>query len=270
MRRTKNNELVSLRCIIVYFEIILFINSGILLRPILRSPYHYTLKGCIMRTEHQIPEQSEEKNSTRRGFLSKLAMSLAGISFLAPFIKGEESKQHGVTKTMGDGDYIGEIMMVAFDYAPMNYLPCDGRTLNIASYNALYALIGTRFGGNGTTTFNLPDLRGRIAVGMGQGTGLTNRIIGAVGGAETHLLSANEMPVHTHSLPVNTGVGNTDIPNGTFLARNSEGVKQYSNTPSTSYGILSNAGNGQSHNNMPPFVTMNFVICYNGIYPTRP
>ncbi|MGE5362716.1 MAG: phage tail protein [Bacteroidota bacterium] len=169
-------------------------------------------------------------------------------------------------------DYmVGEIKMVVFNYAPDGWLLCDGRELPVNQYQALYSLIGTQYGGNGSTTFRLPDLRGRMPLGYGNGTGLTPRTMGAAGGEESHTLTAAEMPSHTHGMQISSATGTSDTPtNSNYIAKNSEGVKQYSSTASGYGPALSSAGSGTKHNTMPPFVTVNYIICFSGIYPSRP
>lgn len=174
------------------------------------------------------------------------------------------------SKSFGQEAYIGEIKMVAFNYAPDYWLPCDGRILQISEYMPLFALIGNTYGGDGVNTFALPDLRGRVPVGMGQGSGLTNRSIGSKDGYESVTLSDNQMPQHAHPIYTNTNPGTTETPGeGTVPATNSAGIPQYSTSANTtlSGGI---AGGNQPHNNMPPFTVVNYIICVNGIYPPRP
>jgi len=100
----------------------------------------------------------------------------------------------------GDDQYIGEIDLYPYNFAPLDWNFCDGTTLSISTYPALFSLLGTTYGGNGTTTFQLPDLRGRVAISSGQGPGLTDRILGAAAGAENATLNINNLPSHTHTI----------------------------------------------------------------------
>ncbi len=128
----------------------------------------------------------------------------------------------------GMDPFVGEIEMVGFNYAPQGWALCDGSILSIQSYSALYALIGTTYGGNGVTTFALPDLRGRVAIGQGQGAGLTNRVIGSVAGTEKTYLTVSNLPVYTSTATVtgsasgkimaSTDAGTTSIATGAVLA----------------------------------------------------
>jgi microcystin-dependent protein len=168
--------------------------------------------------------------------------------------------------------FIGEIKMVAYNFAPVGWLICDGSILQITQNQALFALIGAQYGGNGTTTFALPDLRSRFPLGAGAGSGLTARTLATKGGEENHTLTTTEMPTHAHNMLVNTAVGTTDSPTGNFLAKNSEGVKQFSTTQNggtfSSQAVGAN-GSGGAHNTMPPYTTINYIICVSGIFPQR-
>ena len=145
--------------------------------------------------------------------------------------------------------FLGEIRAFAFSRVPNGWLPCDGRQLQIQPNVALFALLGIRYGGDGKTTFNLPDLRGRAPIGAGQGTGLSNRVLADMGGAETHTLTINEMPRHDHKYTRNQG-------RGTWLANGSDTLKN------TEDGYTSYSGGDQPHNNMSPYLVLNFIIKY--------
>ncbi|GAA2616487.1 tail fiber protein [Dactylosporangium fulvum] len=159
--------------------------------------------------------------------------------------------------------YVGEIRMMAFGFPPRHWALCDGQLLPITQNVALFSILGTTYGGNGQTTFALPDLRGRRPVHVG-----TAYNLGQTGGAETHTLGLAELPVHTH-VPRATATGGQHTPTGAVWAPMPGG---YAPTPDTHMAAESVAvvGNGQSHENMPPFLTVNFVIALQGIFPSRP
>jgi microcystin-dependent protein len=215
-------------------------------------------------------ELSENDKTERRGFLSKFAIALAGFTLLPHTIKAAEKDPDGGKSTMGTDPFIGEIALCAFNFAPNGWAICNGALLQITQNTALFSLLGTQFGGDGIHTFGLPDLRGRVPIGFGQGTGLTNRNMGDKSGEENHVLLSTEMPQHAHSLLINTGVGTSDTPSGNYLARNSEGVKQFSSsTNATSTNFIGAVGNNAAHNNMQPFLTLNFIISLSGVFPSR-
>src|ERR1700688_71986 len=126
---------------------------------------------------------------------------------------------------MGD-QYLGEIRMVGFNFAPNGWALCNGQTLAISQNNALFALLGTTYGGNGTTTFQLPDLQGRVAMGQGNGAGLTPRVIGEIDGEQNHTILITETPMHNHALntaPNAPILNNSDIPGPAKVLGNATG-----------------------------------------------
>jgi len=171
--------------------------------------------------------------------------------------------------------YVGEIKLfpgsIFGTLQDNGWRACDGSLLPISEYEVLYTLIGTTFGGNGVTTFALPDLRGRIPIGAGQGPGLTNRILGQMGGEETVTLTTNQIPAHSHTLNVSSQIGTTKNPVGNYIAANLEGVPQFASgaTESMSASGMSNAGGSQPHENMPPFLAINYMISLFGVYPSQ-
>ncbi|GAB3521521.1 phage tail protein [Emticicia fontis] len=170
-------------------------------------------------------------------------------------------------------EYIGMTKMFIGDYAPINYLLCNGDTLPISKYNALFAVIGTTYGGDGKTSFKLPDFRGRITVGMGSGPGLTPRPLGQYAGVETVTLNTNQVPPHNHVYNALSGSREAPTPAGNFLGTAAGNF--YSQQDSgdqllpMNEGAISPAGGGQAHDNMPPFLCINFIICVFGIFPSR-
>ncbi len=168
--------------------------------------------------------------------------------------------------------YLGEIKMFAGNFAPRGYALCDGQLLSISQNDALFSLFGTIYGGDGRTTFGLPDLRGRVPVHEGQGAGLSDRRIGAKGGAETVTLSANNIPSHTHELQT-AGTGTTASPAGATFANPSGTTLPYKagGPLNANFGnkAVSSAGGSQSHTNLQPTLCINFIVALVGIFPSR-
>jgi microcystin-dependent protein len=178
--------------------------------------------------------------------------------------------------------YLGEIQMFGFNFAPKNWALCNGQLMNIQQNTALFSLLGTTYGGNGTTTFQLPDLRGRLAQGQGQGPGLTNRVLGEVDGVEAYTLLVTETPQHNHSVNVisNPTLGNnTDAPGNTQLlaqttysgsAGAATNLYVQDNPTTNAMGALTiGSTGGQPHTNIMPTLVVNFCICLSGIFPSR-
>lgn len=169
---------------------------------------------------------------------------------------------------------LSEIRIFAGNYAPRSWMFCDGRLLQISQYTALFALVGTIYGGNGTTTFALPDLRGRIPVGTGQSPGSSDVNLGEVGGSETVTLNVMEIPSHIHTGHGNASpnAGSLGDPNGALLATAPENI--YTSGPASvpmamnTVQVGLNNGN-QPHNNIMPILAMNYIIAVEGIFPSR-
>ncbi|WP_010139364.1 phage tail protein [Oceanicola sp. S124] len=167
--------------------------------------------------------------------------------------------------------YVGEIRMFAGNFAPQGWAFCDGQLLAVSQYDALFSLLGTIYGGDGRTTFGLPDMRGRIPLHLGQGPGLTERREGSKGGSETLTLTVAQMPSHHHGFVVDTGDATTAGPLGAVLAEG-VGVGAYSteplNTPLSSASVT-RTGGAHSHTNLMPSLCVNFIISLYGVYPSR-
>jgi microcystin-dependent protein len=164
--------------------------------------------------------------------------------------------------------FIGEIRMFGGNFAPAGWALCNGALLSISENDALFALIGTTYGGDGQTTFGLPDLRGRVPVHMGAGY-----IIGQAGGVEQVTLVTNQLPGHTHAAnaSLNTGTSTTD-PTGAYWSRDPGGrIPPYRTPSDTSMSsvALAASGGSQPHNNMQPSLALNFIISLFGIFPTQ-
>ncbi len=174
--------------------------------------------------------------------------------------------------------YLAEIRIFGFNFAPKGWASCSGQIVSIAQNTALFSLLGTTYGGNGTTNFQLPDLRGRAPIHWGNGAGLPAVFQGQIGGEENHLLLQTEMPTHNHTFaattaaatkkPVNLGVFADDV--------DAQAVDYFAafNAPNSSYVSLNPlsmppAGGSQPHNNMQPYLVLNICIAMSGIYPSR-
>jgi len=166
--------------------------------------------------------------------------------------------------------YVGEIRLFAGNFAPNGWALCQGQLVAIAENSTLYNLIGTTYGGDGQSTFALPDLRGRVPVHQGQGTGLSPRSPGQAGGAETVTLQSAQTPLHTHALHASTATATVGTPGGSVLATTT--TASYGPGPATTAmatGAISNTwGNAQPHENMAPTLTVNYIISLYGIYPS--
>ncbi|MDA2917990.1 tail fiber protein [Desulfobacterota bacterium AH_259_B03_O07] len=165
--------------------------------------------------------------------------------------------------------FIGEVRIFAGNFAPRNWALCDGQLLPINQNQALFSILGTTYGGDGRTNFGLPDLRGRVPTHAGNGPGLTPRTLGAKGGEEAQVLTVQEMPSHTHTLNARNQRGNTNIPSGNVLARKRNFYSTQPQNAILSNGAIGTTGGGQAHNNMPPFQALNYIICPQGIFPSR-
>ena len=170
--------------------------------------------------------------------------------------------------------YIGEIRLLGFRRVPNGWVACDGSLLSIAVYETLYTVIGTVYGGDGVTTFAVPDLRGRVPLSQGNGSGLTPRSLGEVGGEVSHLLQTSEMPAHSHALNATTNAGTTATPGvNVHLAATSiaTDVVYAPAAGITAYGVMAPsvgpAGDSQAHDNVMPTLVGNYCICANGVYP---
>ena len=164
--------------------------------------------------------------------------------------------------------YVGEIRLFAGNFAPQGWMFCDGTVLAIAENTTLFNLIGTTYGGDGQTTFALPDLRSRVPIHMGQGAGLSNHALGQNGGTETVTLTVAQIPAHAHVPNANSNHGTTTTPTGNVWAGSAD-FSQYAagSTGNMAGGAIGLAGSSQPHDNMLPYLSINFIISLFGIYP---
>lgn len=166
--------------------------------------------------------------------------------------------------------FIGEIRMFAGNFAPRSHAFCDGQLVAVTQNEALFSLLGTIYGGDGRTTFGLPDMRGRLPIHQGTGPGLTNRRIGAKLGTETATISAAQLPSHTHALQGVNAPGATQVPAGSLLATPT-GNLYAAQAPDENMeaGAIGATGAGMAHANRMPSLCVNFIIALVGVYPSR-
>jgi microcystin-dependent protein len=169
--------------------------------------------------------------------------------------------------------FIGEIIMFGGNFAPRGWALCDGQLLDINQNQALFSILGTTYGGDGRTTFGLPDLRGRVPMHPGSGPGLTTRRLGEKSGAENVTLTTSQIPSHSHQGRVHSGTANSRSPVNNALSGEAGGVTAVftSENPDSDMksNAIANAGGGQSHTNIQPYQCVNFIIALVGVFPSR-
>ena len=179
--------------------------------------------------------------------------------------------------------FLGQIAFVPYNFAPIGWAECNGQMMSIAQNTALFSLLGTTYGGDGQTTFALPDMRGRVLVHNGQGAGLSSRVLGEQGGTESVTLLPGQMPAHTHTTVMNgtTAEGNTNLPTNAIPANTKVLDKEYYDASLVAPGspaavivpmappIVSPSGGNQPHPNMQPYLTLKCIIALEGVYPSR-
>jgi microcystin-dependent protein len=177
--------------------------------------------------------------------------------------------------------FTGQIIAVAFKTAPSGWVACDGQFLPISGYEALFAILGTRYGGNGQSNFGVPNLNGRVFIGQGQAPGLPAYVAGDTGGSETVTLLSRQVGAHSHVLQASNKAGDVNAPNNTtILAQNSQtNINMYAvdspaapapaDTPLSPSSITPTKGGFQPHENRQPFCVVNYIMCVDGIFPPR-
>lgn len=179
--------------------------------------------------------------------------------------------QPGSAWAGGSDPFVGEIMWVPYSFAPRGWAQCNGQLLPISQNTALFSLLGTTFGGDGKSTFALPNMQGRLLINAGQGPGLSDYSHGQSGGEEAVTLLQSEIPSHIHSVNVSNTVADQTDPTGKVFAKAANGAL-YATSPTAtmSPGALSTVGASQPHNNMMPFTTLTCIIALQGVFPSRP
>ena len=174
--------------------------------------------------------------------------------------------------------YLGQISVFGFTFAPKNWAPCSGQIMAISQNTSLFALLGTYYGGNGTSNFGLPNLNGNVAIGQGQLLGGSNYVIGDTGGESGVAVNRQTLPAHTHNLMATVGQTNANAASGGVLGRalgsgnpKAPEAKIYSNiAPDTAIDApMSAVGGGQPHDNHQPYLALTYCICIAGVYPPR-
>jgi microcystin-dependent protein len=160
--------------------------------------------------------------------------------------------------------YVGEIRIFGGNFAPANWMFCEGQLLPISEYETLFNLIGTSYGGDGQSTFGLPDLRGRLPIHMGNGF-----ILSESGGVEAVTLTVNTIPAHNHTVTASSSPSNTSVPNGNYLASGPDMFDQGKPGTAVMAGAISSAGGSQPHSNFQPYLCLDFIISLFGIYPSQ-
>jgi microcystin-dependent protein len=169
--------------------------------------------------------------------------------------------------------FLAEIRIFPFNFAPTGWAFCDGQLMPISQNTALFALLGTYYGGDGKSTFALPDMQGNAPMQTGQGAGLSERFLGEMSGVESITLLVSEIPVHTHTMRASPDPGDNTVPAPAISLAGASGGNIYSTTNNgqmLAFQALPPAGGGLPHNNMQPYLTLNFCIALQGIFPQRP
>jgi microcystin-dependent protein len=211
------------------------------------------------------------QQASKHSIASAIPLCVREPRITIAFVHAPEHGRHQGTIEVAEA-YLGEIRMFAFGFAPRGWALCNGQLMAIAQNQAVFALLGTTYGGNGVQTFALPDMRSRAPLHVGQGTGLTFRTQGEIGGEESHTLTINELPQHTHLLQAAV-TPTTGTPGASVVLAAPTSSKLYRSGGSTSANpnpaSVAPAGGNQPHPNLQPYTVVSFAICLQGIFPSR-
>ncbi|MBI5915885.1 MAG: phage tail protein [Bacteroidetes bacterium] len=167
--------------------------------------------------------------------------------------------------------FIGSVVLFAGNFAPRGWAFCNGQLLSIAQNTALFSILGTTYGGDGQTTFALPDLRGRVPAGTGQGPGLSDLQLGETGGSESTALTIANMPMHSHPVMASNQFAGGDHPSGNYLGASASDNGFYDETANTNMapGMIGTVGGSQPFDIRQPYLGLNYIICMEGVFPSR-
>ena len=168
--------------------------------------------------------------------------------------------------------YLGDIKMTAVNFNQRSWMPCEGQLLSIAENQALFSLLGTNYGGDGRTSFGLPDLRGRVPVGQGRGLGLPTYSEGQKGGSTTNILTISNLPAHNHSVNAVIEDGNSSLPTNNYPAGTKLLDKEYASggtVTNMNTNMIGTTGSNTAVNNIQPYTVVRYVICISGLFPSR-
>jgi microcystin-dependent protein len=200
----------------------------------------------------------------RRRFLARTLAAIGGVALLGRTRPAE-------AQTAVSGPYLGQIMLISWNFAQKGWAFCNGQLLPINQNQALFSLLGTTYGGDGRLTFALPDLRGRVAIHSGQGPGLTARTRGTAGGETAHTLTVPELPTHTHVGRAGLTLASSALPSSSLVpARNPGLVPQWGPTVDATMATdaIGTTGGSQPHENTQPYLVLNYVIALQGVFPS--
>ena len=212
------------------------------------------------------------KNNFIAGLLIGANLLLASILIMgfSSTNSTDLKEESSVTSSLSADPFIGEVIMFAGNFAPRGWALCDGQLLSISQNTALFSLLGTTYGGDGRTTFGLPDLRGRVAIHPGNGPGLSNYKLGQKGGVESATMTIQNMPSHNHTIGAYGQAPNTNDPNGAVMANLGPIPAIYSNKlGKVQMNPTGHTGGEQPFDIRQPYVTVNYIIALQGTYPSR-